>query len=200
MGLLSNVEATCSSGWRDDLDFLLSTFPHLSFGILHPLLGFNGIVLSYSWTSMIHSKCPPYSNTVIQPDKKMFELCVMCLCWIPNSSLSFRAHFQTNCQMWLALTSALVGKRTLFIVNYRPYSSAYGRIFQTIFKRNCKLYFQLCFQYVDAAIVTNATANFSLRLRFCFCEGTVTAKFQMEKQSPFATVFPMSYELWACHI
>ncbi len=36
------------------------------------------------------------------------------------------------------------------------------------------------------------------RLRFREC--TMTAKFQMEKQSPFATVFPMSKELWACHI
>ncbi len=38
------------------------------------------------------------------------------------------------------------------------------------------------------------------RLHFRFRERTVTATFQMKKQSPFATVFPMSYELWACHI
>ncbi len=33
------------------------------------------------------------------------------------------------------------------------------------------------------------------RLHFSFREHTVTAKFQMKKQSPFATVFPMSYKL-----
>ncbi len=33
------------------------------------------------------------------------------------------------------------------------------------------------------------------RLHFHFRERTVTATFQMKKQSPFATVFPMSYEL-----
>ncbi len=33
------------------------------------------------------------------------------------------------------------------------------------------------------------------RLHFRFRERTVTATFQMKKQSPFATVFPMSYEL-----
>ncbi len=33
-----------------------------------------------------------------------------------------------------------------------------------------------------------------------FRERPVTATFQMKKQSPFATVLPMSYELWARHI
>lgn len=86
------------------LRFLLSTFPHLSFAFLHPLLGFNGVILiSYSWTSMIHSKCPLYSSTVIQPDgkKKMFELCAVCLCRIQSRG------FQTNCQKCLAFNTEM---------------------------------------------------------------------------------------------
>lgn len=80
---------------------------------LPPLLGFNGVVLlSYSWTSMIHSKCPPYSSTVIQPDKKKKK----CLSSVPcacaeyqTERLSFRSHFQMNCQMWLVFNQGLAG-------------------------------------------------------------------------------------------
>ncbi len=58
----------------------------------------------------------------------------------------------------------------------------------SVFKRNCKLYFQLTFHMWTHCDNPNAIAILHYRLHFHFRERTVTAKFQMERQSPFATI------------
>ncbi len=59
----------------------------------------------------------------------------------------------------------------------------------SVFKTNCKLYIQLTLH------IQMQLKILCYCLHFHFCECKVTATFQIERQSPFVTIFHISYEL-----
>ncbi len=70
--------------------------------------------------------------------------------------------------------------------------------FPDYFKIELQIVFSVAFSTcgrINCDIIQMQLQILYYRLHFRFRERTVTATFQMKKQSPFATVFPMSYEL-----
>lgn len=76
----------------------------------------------------------------------------------------------------------------------RKRKHAYGWIFRTIFNRKCKLrlWTHTCVWHYP-----NVIANHAFASPFSF--SCISAKLQIETQSPFAIALPMSYGLWPCH-
>ncbi len=69
---------------------------------------------------------------------------------------------------------------------------------QDFFQKELQIVFSIAFSTcgrINCDIIQMQLQILHYRLHFCFRECTVTATFQMKKLSPFATVFPMSYEL-----
>ncbi len=69
---------------------------------------------------------------------------------------------------------------------------------QDFFQKELQIVFSIAFSTcgrINCDITQMQLQILHYLLYFHFRERTVTATFQMKKQSPFATVFPMSYEL-----
>ncbi len=74
---------------------------------------------------------------------------------------------------------------------------------QDFFQKELQIVFSIAFSTcgrINCDITQMQLQILHYLLYFRLRKRTVTATFQMKNQSPFATVFPMSYELWACHI